>query len=163
MTQTKPATSAPHIGKWKPYPAYKDSNVEWLGKIPAHWEVKKIKRLCQVKRGASPRPIDDPIYFDDDGEYAWVRISDVTASAKYLQRTEQKLSLVGQSKSICLGPDELFLSSAGTVGKPIITQIKCCIHDGFVYFIGLDQYKEYLFYVFSGGELYKGLGKLGTQ
>ena len=141
----------------------KDSGVEWLGEIPEHWKAKKIKRLCQVKRGASPRPIDDPIYFDDEGEYAWVRISDVTASAKYLLTTEQKLSQLGQSKSVCLGPGELFLSIAGTVGKPIITQIKCCIHDGFVYFTGLKQNREYLFYVYSGGELYKGLGKLGTQ
>ncbi len=146
-----------------PRVAMKDSGVEWLGEIPAHWEVKKIKRLCLVKRGASPRPIDDPIYFDDDGEYAWVRISDVTASVKYLLKTEQTLSSLGQSKSVCLEPGDLFLSIAGTVGKPIITQIKCCIHDGFVYFVGLKQNQEYLFFVFSSGELYKGLGKLGTQ
>jgi type I restriction enzyme S subunit len=163
MTQTELTPTASLMGKWKPYPAYKDSGVEWLGEIPAHWEVMKIKRLCQVKRGASPRPIDDPIYFDDVGEFAWVRISDVTASDKYLQKTEQKLSLLGQSKSVCLISGELFLSIAGSVGKPIITQIKCCIHDGFVYFIGLHQDTEYLFYVFSGGEIYKGLGKLGTQ
>lgn len=62
----------------------KDSGVGWLGKIPAHWELKKIKHLCQVRRGASPRPIDDPNYFDDEGEYSWVRISDVTASERYL-------------------------------------------------------------------------------
>ena len=43
----------------------KDSGVEWLGEIPAHWEVKTVKRLCLVRRGASPRPIDDPIYFDE--------------------------------------------------------------------------------------------------
>ena len=141
----------------------KDSGVEWLGEIPEHWDVKKIKRLCQVKRGASPRPIDDPIYFDNVGEYAWVRISDVSASIKYLLKTEQKLSAIGQSKSVCLAPGELFLSIAGTVGKPIITKIKCCIHDGFVYFTGIQQDREYLYYVFSGGELYKGLGKLGTQ
>ncbi len=24
--------------RFKPYAAYKDSGVEWLGKIPAHWE-----------------------------------------------------------------------------------------------------------------------------
>ena len=27
----------------KPYPAYKPSGVEWLGDIPVHWGVKKIK------------------------------------------------------------------------------------------------------------------------
>jgi type I restriction enzyme, S subunit len=149
--------------QWKPYPAYKDSGVEWLGEIPAHWEVKKIKRLCLIKRGASPRPIDDPIYFDDEGEYSWVRISDVTASTRYLLTTTQRLSELGQSRSICLEPGDIFLSIAATVGKPIITKIKCCIHDGFVYFVGLKEYREYLYYIFLGGELYKGLGKIGTQ
>ena len=119
--------------------------------------------MCLVQRGASPRPIDDPIYFDDDGEYAWVRIADVSRSEKYLERTVQRLSILGKSKSVPLEPGELFLSIAATVGKPIITKIKCCIHDGFVYFLGLRENREYMFYVFSFSELYKGLGKLGTQ
>ena len=29
--------------RYRPYPAYKDSGVEWLGEIPAHWEVKRLK------------------------------------------------------------------------------------------------------------------------
>jgi type I restriction enzyme S subunit len=140
-----------------------DSGVEWLGEIPAHWEVKKVKRLCLVRRGASPRPIEDPIYFDDEGEYAWVRIADVTASDRYLEATTQRLSALGKSKSVSLEPGELFVSIAATVGKPIITRIKCCIHDGFVYFVGLREDREYLYYLFSCGEPYKGLGKLGTQ
>jgi type I restriction enzyme S subunit len=141
----------------------KDSGVEWLGEIPAHWEVKKVKRLCLVRRGASPRPIDDPIYFDEEGEYAWVRIADVTASERYLQETTQRLSELGKSKSVALEPGELFVSIAATVGKPVITKIKCCIHDGFVYFVGLHENREYLYYLFSCGEPYKGLGKMGTQ
>ncbi|MCO4100265.1 MAG: restriction endonuclease subunit S [Gemmatimonas sp.] len=141
----------------------KDSGVEWLGEIPAHWEVKRVKRLCQVRRGASPRPIDDPVYFDDEGEYAWVRIADVTASERYLERTTQRMSDIGKALSVPLEPGELFVSIAGTVGKPIITRIKCCIHDGFVYFVNLNEHREYLFYVFSCGEPYKGLGKMGTQ
>jgi type I restriction enzyme S subunit len=32
-----------------PYPAYKDSGVEWLGKIPAHWEVKRLKTIADVQ------------------------------------------------------------------------------------------------------------------
>ena len=33
------------MSHYKPYPAYKDSGVEWLGKVPAHWEVFRIKSL----------------------------------------------------------------------------------------------------------------------
>ena len=54
----------------------KDSGVEWLGAIPAHWEVKRVKHICLVRRGASPRPIANPAYFDANGEYGWVRIAE---------------------------------------------------------------------------------------
>ena len=47
MTQTKPAVTASSTGKWKPYPAYKDSGVEWLGEIPVHWDVRRLKYLTK--------------------------------------------------------------------------------------------------------------------
>lgn len=141
----------------------KDSGVKWIGEIPKHWEVTKIKHISNVKRGASPRPIDDPIYFDDNGKYSWVRISDVTNSKKYLLLTREKLSKLGASKSVKRHPNDIFVSIAGTVGKPCITKIECCIHDGFVYFENLKIEKEYLYYIFDAEQCYKGLGKMGTQ
>ena len=141
----------------------KDSGVEWLGKVPEHWDVRRVKSLSQVKRGASPRPIDDPKYFDDDGEYAWVRISDVTASNRYLKKTTQRLSEIGQALSVKLEPGHLFLSIAGSVGKPIITGIKCCIHDGFVYFPYFNGNVEFLYRILSTDGPFARLGKMGTQ
>ena len=141
----------------------KDSGVEWLGEIPAHWEVKRIKHISLVRRGASPRPIVDPAYFDADGEYGWVRIADVTASNHYLERTSEDVSELGRSLSVALEPGELIVSIAGSVGKPIITNMKCCIHDGFVHFPGIPEYVEFLYYVLLSNQPYGGLGKLGTQ
>ena len=151
------------MGKYNAYEKYKDSGIEWLGEIPEHWQSLNFKRLTLIKRGASPRPIDDPKYFDDDGEYAWVRIADVTASERYLETTTQKLSELGKSLSVPLEPGNLFLSIAGSVGKPIITKIKCCIHDGFVYFPDLKANQEFIYYIFNSGQPYLGLGKMGTQ
>lgn len=145
------------------YERYKDSGIPWLGEVPEHWKTLSIKRLSQVKRGASPRPIDNPDYFDDDGEYAWVRIADVTASNMYLLETTQRLSDLGKSFSVPLQPNSLFLSIAGSVGKPIITKIKACIHDGFVYFPEYKHNMKFLYYIFSSGQPYLGLGKMGTQ
>lgn len=141
----------------------KPSNVEWLGDVPKHWEVRRLKSLSLVKRGASPRPIADPSYFDDAGDYAWVRIADVTASARYLERTAQRLSRRGQLLSVTLEPGALFLSIAGSVGKAIITRVKCCIHDGFVYFPQFQGNVEFLYRVFASGAPFARLGKLGTQ
>ncbi len=46
---------------WKPYPAYKDSGVEWLGQVPEGWGVKALKFFFpQLRSGVSvnaePRP-----------------------------------------------------------------------------------------------------------
>jgi type I restriction enzyme S subunit len=154
----------PEFGEWAKPVKFKDSGVEWLGEIPEEWVIKSIKWITPVQRGASPRPIDDPKYFDEDGEYAWVRISDVTSSQDgYLRATTDQLSELGASLSVKIEPGSLFISIAGTVGKPCIAKIKACIHDGFVYFPLLDINPKYLFRVFESGSCYGGLGKFGTQ
>ena len=140
-----------------------DSKIQWVGKIPTDWSTIKIKWLTSIKRGASPRPIDDPKFFDDNGQYAWVRIADVSKSGMYLNETPQKMSNIGSLLSVKREPGDIFISIAGTVGKPCITSIKCCIHDGFVYFPDFKGEVRYLYYIFDSGEPYKGLGKMGTQ
>lgn len=40
----------------KPYPAYKDSGVEWLGKVPAHWDVRRLKRVARLNPSKSEVP-----------------------------------------------------------------------------------------------------------
>ncbi len=40
----------------QPYPAYKDSGVEWLGKVPEHWEVAALRHLAtKFGSGVTPR------------------------------------------------------------------------------------------------------------
>ncbi|MHC1699333.1 MAG: restriction endonuclease subunit S [Geobacteraceae bacterium] len=36
------------MSHYKPYPVYKNSGVEWIGEVPEHWEVLRIKRTAQV-------------------------------------------------------------------------------------------------------------------
>ncbi|ELR96867.1 restriction endonuclease subunit S [Gloeocapsa sp. PCC 73106] len=43
---------------WQKYPAYKDSGIEWLGEIPAHWEVKKCKTVGKAIIGLTYSPSD---------------------------------------------------------------------------------------------------------
>jgi type I restriction enzyme S subunit len=37
----------------KPYPAYKDSGMPWLGQVPEHWEVLRLKYLARLRSGES--------------------------------------------------------------------------------------------------------------
>jgi type I restriction enzyme S subunit len=41
--------------KYKRYERYKDSGVEWIGEIPEHWEIKKIKYISNITMGQSPK------------------------------------------------------------------------------------------------------------
>ena len=40
--------------KLAPYPKYRPSGVEWLGEVPEHWEVKRLKYIARVRGGQSP-------------------------------------------------------------------------------------------------------------
>jgi type I restriction enzyme S subunit len=117
-----------------------------IGAIPCDWEVKKLGDLADITRGASPRPIDSPIWFDKRSSVGWVRISDVTKSSKFLEETTQKLSTLGIEQSRFVGINNLIMSICATVGRPILTTIDVCIHDGFVVFSNLTIPKEYLYY-----------------
>ena len=33
----------------EPYPDYKDSGVQWLGKVPAHWEVRRLRTIAEMR------------------------------------------------------------------------------------------------------------------
>ena len=37
----------------KPYLSYKPSGVEWLGDVPTHWEVRRLKNICRLAYGDS--------------------------------------------------------------------------------------------------------------
>lgn len=124
---------------------------------------KQIKEISKVRRGASPRPINDPKYFG--GSVGWIRISDVTKSKKFLRCTEQYLSPVGERYSVRVDKGELIMSICGTVGKPIIIDIPACIHDGFVLFENVENAdKEYLYYALQHAERsFQNMGQPGTQ
>ncbi|AQX87586.1 restriction endonuclease subunit S [Elizabethkingia anophelis] len=111
-----------------------------------NWEIKKLGDVCEIKRGASPRPISDSKWFDEESPIGWVRISDVTKSNKYLEKTEQYLSNAGVSKSRLVKKGNMIMSICATIGKPIYTNLDVCIHDGFVVFENLTLDKEFLYY-----------------
>jgi type I restriction enzyme, S subunit len=116
------------------------------------WIETQLGSLASISRGASPRPIDNPIWFDENSEIGWVRISDVTKSGIFLHETTQKLSLLGVKNSRLVSRNSLIMSICATVGRPIITAIDVCIHDGFVVFDSLQSDMRFMFYILKSLE-----------
>src|SRR5690606_17103116 len=52
----------------------KDSGVEWLGEVPAHWVVRKLKNLVSVRGGSTPSK-EVELYWE--GEIPWVSPKDM--------------------------------------------------------------------------------------
>lgn len=53
----------------------KDSGVEWIGMIPKHWEILKLKRCASIKTGTTP-PTNERKYFDG-GRISWFTPGDL--------------------------------------------------------------------------------------
>ena len=65
------------MGKYQAYPEYKDSGVEWMGKIPAHWDKKRIKETASLINGY---PFDSKMFEAGQG-MPLVRIRDIRSSS----------------------------------------------------------------------------------
>ena len=54
VTKVTDRIEAAQPRRFRPYPEYRDSGVEWLGEIPTHWEVKRLKFGTHTVAGQSP-------------------------------------------------------------------------------------------------------------
>ena len=108
------APAAKGLGPFKPYPAYKDSGVEWLGEIPAHWEVKRLKFVAAepIKSG-----IGEAGAYDNPSWPRYVRITDIAGPRELREDTFASLPPeLAQEAPFNVG--DLLLAAVGaTFGK----------------------------------------------
>ena len=134
----------------KRYPEYKDSGVEFIGEIPAHWEVKKLGYVSKIFKGGTPKRHIDR-YFQ--GDLPWARPVDITAlnGALYIDDTEIHISeeALGNSAARRLPVGTVLLTSRATIGETAITTVPMATNQGFANFV-CDEglYNIYLVYYF---------------
>jgi type I restriction enzyme S subunit len=116
----------------------KDSGVEWLGEVPAHWQLRHVARIV---RGASPRNVP------------WVTVAEITKDdSLYLTDVSELLTPLGAEASQRFERGTVIFSNSGaTLGVPKILAIDCCANDGVLAFKSLDQqvHREFLYFFLS--------------
>jgi len=124
----------------------KDSGVEWLGKIPMHWEVKKVKFLAEILRGKfSHRPRNDPQLYD--GPYPFIQTGDIVRANKYINDYQQTLNELGFAVSKEFPRGTLVMSIAANIGDLAILEFPACFPDSIVGFFPKTQVDlNYLYY-----------------
>ena len=93
------------------------------------WEEKRLGEIFEIKRGASPRPIQE--YLSSDG-VNWIKIGDINPESKYITQTKEKITKNGAKKSVKIYPNDFILSNSMSFGRPYISKIEGCIHDGWL-------------------------------
>ena len=111
------------------YAHYRDSLLSFPEAGGVRWA--PMGELASIVRGASPRPIQAFLTDAEDG-VSWIKIGDVVADGKYITKTGQRVTEAGAMKSRRVHPGDFVLSNSMSFGRPYISKIDGCIHDGWL-------------------------------
>lgn len=120
----------------KRYPKYKDSGIDWIGEIPEHWEVKRLKLMARIKNGQDYKLVhtDQHIYpvIGSGGQF--------TYASQYLFKGESVL--LGRKGTV---DKPLYINSAfWTVDTMFYTEINNNTFPKFLYYSALTIPFKYL-------------------
>nr|WP_321458930.1 restriction endonuclease subunit S [uncultured Vibrio sp.] len=107
------------------------SDVEKPFILPIGWSWSFLGSVCQIERGSSPRPIKSFLTDSPDG-LNWIKIGDTQIGGKYITHAAEKIRPEGLSKTRKVFPGDFLLTNSMSFGRPYITQIEGCIHDGWL-------------------------------
>ena len=123
--------------------------------IPDGWEWVRLGDVTEIARGGSPRPIKE--YLTDAPNGFWIKIGDTDKGGKYINSCKEKIKPEGLKKTRMVHPGDFLLTNSMSFGRPYITNIEGCIHDGWLmispYAGVFDQ--SFLFYVLSSAFAHK--------
>lgn len=127
----------------------KPSGVEWLGDVPEHWTVYRIKQVTQILRGKfTHRPRNDPSLYD--GQYPFIQTGEVARSGKAITTYRQTLNERGLEVSKMFPIGTLVMTIAANIGEVAILDFEACFPDSVVGFVPRDSVeRDYLYYLFT--------------
>ena len=136
-------------GALKPYPAYRDSGVPWLGEVPVHWEVRRLGQMGRLSKGNGGNKEDETLV-----GIPCVRYGDLYTTHSYF--IEQTRSFVSKETAKNYTPiafgDVLFATSGETIdeiGKSAVNLMRtaaCCGGDVILFRPEDDTVANYMGY-----------------
>ena len=123
--------------------------------IPQGWEWCRICHVAEIARGGSPRPIKEYLTDATDG-VNWIKIGDTEKDSKYITSVKEKIKQSGVSKSRMVHKGDFLLTNSMSFGRPYITQVDGCIHDGWLVISLMEKSyrQDFFYYLLSSGYAY---------
>ena len=152
QTEKQALISAGKIKKEKPLKEIEEDEIPF--EIPESWKWVRFGSISYIVRGGSPRPIKQYITNDEDG-INWIKIGDVEKGGKFILTTKEKIIPEGEKKSRKVYPGDFLLTNSMSFGRPYISKIEGCIHDGWLLIHDYNGcYQDYLYYLLSSDYIY---------
>ena len=92
----------------------KESGVDWIGKIPNHWKLLRLKEISIVKTGSTPPTSDDSFYCEVGTP--WVKPDELN-DFFYIKSSKVNLSVQGLKKSTLIKKGSVLVCCIGSIGK----------------------------------------------
>ena len=123
--------------------------------IPVTWEWCRLSNVAEIARGGSPRPIKDYLTESSNG-VNWIKIGDTEKGGKYITSCIEKIKPEGVKKSRMVHIGDFLLTNSMSFGRPYITGIEGCIHDGWLVIspIRPSFIEDFLYYLLSSQYAY---------
>lgn len=120
--------------------------------LPKTWSWIRLKYVSEIARGGSPRPIKE-FLTDSVNGINWIKIGDTEKDGMYINSTKERIKPEGLSKSRLVHKGDFLLTNSMSFGRPYITNIDGCIHDGWLVIspIGTSYMQKFLYYLLSSG------------
>lgn len=142
-----------NITQYKPYPKYKSSGVEWIGEIPAGWEVNKIKFTSYVKGrvGWHGLRYDE---FTDVGPFLVTGTDFLNGKINWETCHHFSEERYNEDPYIQLKENDLLITKDGTIGKVAIIEKlsgKASLNSGIMIIRPLKKHymKEFMFWILN--------------
>lgn len=134
----------------------KDSGIDWLGHIPAHWTVARVKHVARLESGHTPsRSV--PEHWLDSNEIPWVSLNDTKwlSENDWISDTTYRINALGlQNSSARLLPARVVVFTRdATIGKAAITTRPMAVSQHLIAWVcGPTLLPEFLLRVFYAME-----------
>ena len=112
------------------YSEYRDSGIEWLGEIPAHWRLKSLKHsVARLESGGTPESDNTTYWTDEEHGIPWIAISDMTRGF-HVHETAKRITEEGRkSKRLLILPaGTLLYSMYASLGKVAVLEIEAVVN-----------------------------------
>ena len=123
------------------------SGVPWLGDVPAHWTVQRVKTVAEIRNGATPKTSVAAYW---DGDVGWITPDDLGAlRGREIRRGRRSITEVGYAAcGATRGPvGSVVLSTRAPIGHAGILGEEACTNQGCRLLVPHGIRSEYLYYV----------------